>query len=703
MSKTPSSDTPLEFIADSPFHIGEQRVQHVLGVRDRMERFGRRVIRDYMPEQHREFYAQLPYVFLGHADPEGWPWASVLFGKPGFMHSPDRRHVHIDAEPVPGDPLSQSWGERMPVGLLGIELPTRRRNRLAATIIPSEDKTLKLEIQQAFGNCPQYIQARSLSWLHEDERPESQTASLSTLAPMHAKLIAESDTFFVASYLKKESSGASEGADVSHRGGKPGFVRVDNDKTLTIPDYLGNNHFNTFGNFIENGRAGLLFLDFERGHMLTLSGEAEILWDSAELRYFEGAQRLWRFRLHKGYFVKHALPVRWSFDSYSPNSLLTGTWKEADEAQSQERLKNQYLPYQVTRIVDESSSIKSVYLKPLKGSLFRFVPGQFLAVRATIDGESVVRTYSLSCAPGESEYRISVKREGSSTSDLPDGIFSRFVHESLQVGNQLELRSPAGTFCYDADEKRPAVLLAGGVGITPLVSMMHHAFLEGVRTRHMRSVTLFAAAKNSRERAFFSELANLQGQSEGQLRTIWCLSEVDNKALRAGVDYHHVGRFSAELFKAVLPLDDYDFYLCGPSGFMQHCYDLLLRLGVQDHRIHAEEFGPASLKRVQSAASEVFVPAPVASDALVKFKASGFDQAWTESDGTLLELAEAHGINPDFACRAGQCGACKTKLLSGKVSYQSELAIPVAEYEVLLCCAKPAATDSELPAVMIDI
>lgn len=131
------------------------------------------------------------------------------------------------------------------------------------------------------------------------------------------QLISKSDTFFVASYLANNSNAVSEGADVSHRGGKAGFVRVDDKQTLTIPDYLGNFHFNTLGNFVENPQAGLLFIDFEKGHLLTLTGSVEILWDSPDTKFFAGAERLWKFRLDHGFWLKNVLPLRWKLQDYS--------------------------------------------------------------------------------------------------------------------------------------------------------------------------------------------------------------------------------------------------------------------------------------------------------------------------------------------------------------------------------------------------
>jgi len=302
--------TSVNDTSPSPFHAGERGIQTRMGVRERMERFGRKVIRDFMPEQHREFYNQLPFIFVGHADNEGWPWASILFNSPGFMHSEDERSLSINALPVEGDPLCHALNPDTRLGLLGIELPTRRRNRLAAHIERTTDQGFDLKIDQAFGNCPQYIQTRELERLDSGILPRPEVHDITHFDQDVQDLISNSDTFFVASYVANGRGEASEGADVSHRGGRPGFVRVDDEKTLTVPDYLGNNHYNTFGNFIENAKAGLLFLDFESGHLLTLTGTVEILWESSETKYFEGAERLWKFHLDHGRKLKNALPLR---------------------------------------------------------------------------------------------------------------------------------------------------------------------------------------------------------------------------------------------------------------------------------------------------------------------------------------------------------------------------------------------------------
>ncbi|MDY7023811.1 MAG: pyridoxamine 5'-phosphate oxidase family protein, partial [Cyanobacteriota bacterium] len=116
------------------------------------------------------------------------------------------------------------------------------------------------------------------------------------------------------------------GVDVSHRGGKPGFVRIDQNNTLTVPDFVGNCHFNTFGNIELNPHAGLLFIDFEQGNLLYLTGDAEVIWEGAEIATYEGAERLFRFQLEKGYRVEGSLPLRCSNPEYSPFLKNTGSW-----------------------------------------------------------------------------------------------------------------------------------------------------------------------------------------------------------------------------------------------------------------------------------------------------------------------------------------------------------------------------------------
>lgn len=678
----------MTVITDSPFHHGEQKIQQRLGVRDKMERFGRQVIRDFMPDQHQDFYAQLPFVFVAHADTHGWPWASILFNQPGFIVATDNKHLQINAVPVIGDPLNYAlkMGDRW--GLLGIELSTRRRNRLAARINGTSAKNIELEIDQAFGNCPQYIQQRELHRLDPKMLPSVQVVDLKEFDAQALELISNSDTFFVASYVANGSDAASEGADVSHRGGKPGFIRVDSSQLLTIPDYLGNFHFNTLGNFSENAKAGLLFIDFTHGHLLTLTGTVEILWDSPDTKFFAGAERLWTFRLDHGRWLKNGLPLRWDLKAYAPTTTLTGSWQEATAAKKADSLKNTWQAYKVTKIIKESSLIKSFYLQAPADQQPSFQAGQFLTLKANIDGKEQIRTYTVSSAPKDNFIRISIKHE-LAQSGMPAGVFSNFMHQQLKAGDELQVKAPTGAFRYTSTAQRPVLFISAGIGITPMIAMARHALQEGIRTRSMPTILMICSARNSEQRAFYAELNDLAQQSAGNIQVVWALSQPEEN-LKMGTEYHHKGRISRQLLASLLPDQDCDAYLCGPNSFMQSQYNSLRELGVDDKHIFAEAFGPASLVRDEDQVNTL----PVADEAIINFTESKVEQAWSKGDGTLLEFAEAHGLSPEYGCRSGQCGTCKVKLNRGKVSYQQTFTADLNADEILLCCAMPAQSGS---------
>jgi predicted pyridoxine 5'-phosphate oxidase superfamily flavin-nucleotide-binding protein len=311
--------------ATSPFHDGEQTIQRLAGVRDRMEGKGRAVIRDYMPEQHRSFFAALPFVVVGLADPNGHPWATALSGPPGFINSTDEKVLDVKAWLDAGDPLHACLRDGAPIGGLGIEFSTRRRNRINGRIencIVGEGFSIR--IQQSFGNCPKYIQARKeRPRLRSKRAAECRTAS--HLGNSEVSFIAEADTFFIASrsaQLDREES--SQGLDVSHRGGRPGFLRVVSENELCFPDFSGNLLFNTLGNLEVDARAGLLFVDFQSGGMLHIIGRAKICWDVPERMRSAGVERLIFFDIERLVNRDHAFLHSFDFVSYSPHLGAVG-------------------------------------------------------------------------------------------------------------------------------------------------------------------------------------------------------------------------------------------------------------------------------------------------------------------------------------------------------------------------------------------
>ncbi len=308
--------------AASPFHAGEQAVQARAGSRERMAQIGPRVIRSAMPLQHREFFALLPFVVLGAVDDTGQPWATLLAGPAaGFVTSPDDTHLRIDALPPDGDPLRPLLHDGAPLALLGIELPTRRRNRANGRIVDAGTAGYGLHVLQSFGNCPKYIQRRELQQ-RADTLPGT-TRHAHRIDADAVDLIRRADTFFIATHAA--GSGPAAGGDVSHRGGRPGFVRASDDgRALTWPDYPGNMYFNTLGNLAVEPRAGLVFPDFARGDLLHVAGRAEIVWDGPELAQFAGAERLVRLYVDQAIYRPAALPLRWTLIEESPELLRLG-------------------------------------------------------------------------------------------------------------------------------------------------------------------------------------------------------------------------------------------------------------------------------------------------------------------------------------------------------------------------------------------
>jgi predicted pyridoxine 5'-phosphate oxidase superfamily flavin-nucleotide-binding protein len=212
-----------------------------------------------------------------------------------------------------------------PVGVLGIDLATRRRNRANGRVAAAAPDGIAIAVEQSFGNCPQYIQARDLVDAGAADRgAPGATEVLDGLDAEARALVAGADTFFVAS-ASGPRAGRTGGMDVSHRGGRPGFVKIDGD-TLVVPDFRGNRYFNTLGNFLLEPRAALLFVDFAAGDLLHLRAEVEVLWDVDGVARPEGAERLWRARIKGGWRRRGALPLSWSFRDVSPATERTGAW-----------------------------------------------------------------------------------------------------------------------------------------------------------------------------------------------------------------------------------------------------------------------------------------------------------------------------------------------------------------------------------------
>jgi predicted pyridoxine 5'-phosphate oxidase superfamily flavin-nucleotide-binding protein len=300
----------------SPFHADEITAQQLARVH--VNGAG---IRPFMPDQHREFFAQLQYLFVSVPGRDGWPLATILTGAAGFVRAPTPVMLRVDALPVASDPAAPGFVVGNEVGILGLDLATRRRNRANGRIAEVDREGFVVAVSQSFGNCAQYIQTRTIH--RRQDTADAIGDQIEGLDDAGRQLIAASDTFFVASRSRADA-GRDGGLDVSHRGGRPGFVRPDGN-ALLIPDFKGNRFFNTLGNFLGDNRAGLLFVDFDTGDLLQATGRATIEWSSG-LTHPTGAQRLWRVDVSRSWRRRNALPLRWDFGAFAPTTLTTGVW-----------------------------------------------------------------------------------------------------------------------------------------------------------------------------------------------------------------------------------------------------------------------------------------------------------------------------------------------------------------------------------------
>lgn len=297
---------------NTAYHEGELAMQARAGTLDESRRMARG-IQTSMPPNMRRYIGTLHMAVAASLDAEGHVWASLLTGEPGFLSTQDAQALLVNAVPRPGDPLTENLRGNRTVGLLLPDLAARRRMRVNGLAERQADGSILVRTAEVFGNCPQYIQSREpeggfASAQHAGPR----VSAGASLTESQQQWISRSDTFFIA------SAAPGGGADASHRGGLPGFVRVVDSTTLEWPDYSGNGMFQTLGNLLSNPHAGLLFLDFESGTTLQLTGQAQVIEDPARNTRFPGAQRVVEFHLRKAIEITAPTTVRWRFLEYSP-------------------------------------------------------------------------------------------------------------------------------------------------------------------------------------------------------------------------------------------------------------------------------------------------------------------------------------------------------------------------------------------------
>jgi ferredoxin-NADP reductase len=368
--------------------------------------------------------------------------------------------------------------------------------------------------------------------------------------------------------------------------------------------------------------------------------------------------------------------------------------QDAQQADRQPAAWNGLRAFRVARRVAEDAAQTqcSFYLEPVDGlALPDYKPGQFLTFSLLLPAgpgtvaRTVTRCYSLSDSPAPGHYRVTIKRvvAPAEPTGVPDGAASNFFHDHVHAGHTLQMRAPSGHFHLDTDSLTPVVLIAGGIGITPMMCMLRWC----AQHQPQRVVHLYYGVRNSAEHAYKATLEDM-ARTLPQLR----LHVVYSKPLpddRQGVDYQQQGRVDLALLKQTLPHGVQAFYICGPTAMMESLVPGLMQWGVARADIHFEAFGPASvhLPVERSTVQDAAAAEPLA----VHFQRSGRTLTWTGKQSNLLDFAEAHGIQLESGCRSGSCGACVSTLVRGTVSYETPPDFDLAPGQCLLCVGQPRA------------
>lgn len=342
---------------------------------------------------------------------------------------------------------------------------------------------------------------------------------------------------------------------------------------------------------------------------------------------------------------------------------------------------------------DRAQTQCSFYLEPIDGgTLPSFKPGQFLTFQVQLPGvdgaaqgagRTITRCYSLSDRPGLENYRITVKRAPAPAgqTDWPPGLSSNHLHDRVHEGDVLRVKAPSGHFHIDPESRLPVVLIAGGIGITPMMSMLRWVLAE----QPGREIHLFYGVRHGGEQVFREQLDLLAASHAGFHRhVVFSRPALDDLS---GRDFQHTGHVDIDLLRRVLPHGRHQFYVCGSAALMESLVPALAAWGVAVGDIHFEAFGPSSVRLADPGG--ISIPQHLDLPVEVHFHRSGRTLAWDGQDNNLLDFAERHGVEVDSGCRSGGCGSCETKLVSGTVRYASKPDHDVAPGHCLLCVASP--------------
>jgi uncharacterized protein len=618
MSPIRSNSTVVSSLTPSnwpviPFHVGEQAVQKRLGVHESVMTYGPRVIRPFMPDQHREFYSNQPFLVVAARDSRDKMWSTLLFGSSlkdanSFIDSHSPKHLELDSQPLHGDALEGALLAGSDLGILGIEFATRRRNRVNGRIEANDGEKMIFKVDQSFGNCPQYIKPREW-WTVQPKSSPATTPPTTTTTNDHKKeaaqpsradrltvdqlqIIRKAETIFVATGYRGEGEDPRFGNDASHRGGTKGFLKVSEDgKKIFLPDYAGNNMYMSLGNLVEDSRMGVTVPLYETGGLIQMTGTAMIHWEDSQhqgrsddlsLADFPGALRWLEFDIDEIVELPPgSLPIRW--DGGKKGVQL-----------------------QVIDKIVETDDVTSFHLAPLRGENLSWtnLPGQHLTVALPVPAGrgspadsslTISRSYSISNYHQVSDendklYRISIRRD-------PFGVGSAFLHDQVEVGDLIHVQQPSGDFIYRPKRQitdprlsvdpsdRTVLFLSAGIGVTPILSMLH-AFIGYDSTDRHRQAIWLHSARNGRHHAFKKEVEELTSEAvESKLRTFVSYTRPSPEDDREAFDFE--GRIDAATLSSVMSqagvvdATTLDVFMCGPNSFVGSMQEAFGTLGVK--------------------------------------------------------------------------------------------------------------------------
>lgn len=648
------------------FHQGELAVQAMANESSIAQRNGR-VLSDSILPGAIPFIAQQNMLVVSSMDESGRPWSSVLFGRAGFVQANTKGSLSLDLSLMHVNQEDTFWHNikhNAQVGVLAIELSTRRRFRVNGRIERLNADALantqfEIKVQQAYPNCPKFIQRRNLKieeTAFSERMPEASFGI--DLTQDHIDMMVQSDSFYVssASLLKDNDSGAEAySLDASHRGGLPGFIKVLDKNTLLIPDYPGNSLFNTLGNLHLYAKAGIIFVDFDNARVLQLSGSANILWDKEdETNHASGTKRFWQLFVETWQETKIPKGINGYFQDYSPHNPREKKVKADNDIDP-----NKPLNLRVLKVEQKSPRINLYRLGAIEGAkedviqgkhkaqvLPPFDAGAHLPIEVTLaDGKTVLRHYSiLSSVKERGFYDIAVQRE-----EVGRG-GSKVIHDRFELGSIVQVLPPKNEFPLGQDNNHK-VLIAGGIGMTPILSMLRDLVAQD------KSFEIHYSARHETDLAFKAEVHALAA----------------DKAFFYTSQDEQGNRLDLVRLMASAKVDSH-IYMCGPLGMITQVRELAKNHGWDNSRVHFESFGGVSQ----------------ANDKAIKVHLKKSNQViMVDPKQSILDALSDNNVAVPFDCKRGECGLCATTVITGEAEHRdSYLTNAEQEHQMCVCVSR---------------